>query len=264
MTDEPAKTPIQDKYAQQYANDLEANRTKQAELAQALEQLKADETWLLQQLDGVPGTATDTDDVVVNEEPAASAKTPHTATAETTTSVPQPRQDAPTKAAASKPTAKKGATAKDNPAATKTAEAKKAPAKKTAAKSPARKSAAKKTAAPAAAVAKAASTKAGKKAGPPLHELVLGILLKTPGEPRVAREITDQLAQDHPDRATSVQTVRNNLENLVKKKRAEKSNQQGNVMYTAYADAAPAAATPADGASEQASETAAEKVPAEV
>ncbi|MFI9771908.1 hypothetical protein ACIHJG_34340 [Streptomyces sp. NPDC052415] len=263
MTDEPAKTPIQDKYAQQWANDLEAVRAKQAELAQVLEQLQADERWLLQQLDGVPGSATDTDNVVVNEELPASAKNQHTATAETTTSVPQPRQDAPAKAA-SRPAAKKRATAKGKPAATKAAAAKEAPAKKTAAKSPARRSAAKKTAASAAPVAKIASTKAGTMAGPPLHELVLNLLLKTPGEPRVASEITDQLAQEHPDRATSVQTVRNNLENLTKKGRAEKSKQQGNVMYTAYAAAVPAAATPADGASEQAPETAAETVPAEV
>ncbi|MET7762415.1 BlaI/MecI/CopY family transcriptional regulator [Streptomyces sp. NPDC005393] len=82
----------------------------------------------------------------------------------------------------------------------------------------------------------------------------------------MAREVTDQLAQDHPDRATSVQTVRNNLETLVKKNAVEKSHQQGSAMYTAFADTAATAAADdaAGGVAEEAPETAAEKVPAEV
>ncbi|WP_234042181.1 hypothetical protein [Streptomyces marianii] len=76
----------------------------------------------------------------------------------------------------------------------------------------------------------------------------------------MAREVTDQLAQDHSGRKTTVQTVRNNLETLVKNNRAEKSHQQGSAMYTAYAeaDAAPAA----DDTANSEAETAAEKVPA--
>ncbi|MFF8868329.1 hypothetical protein ACF08B_40595 [Streptomyces sp. NPDC015139] len=62
--------------------------------------------------------------------------------------------------------------------------------------------------------------------------------------------------------------MRNNLQTLVQKGLAEKSRQQGSVMYTAYADAgagaAPAADGTADGRVEQATEGAAEKVVAEV
>ncbi|MET7902729.1 hypothetical protein ABZS86_15135 [Streptomyces sp. NPDC005355] len=63
--------------------------------------------------------------------------------------------------------------------------------------------------------------------------------------------------------------MRNNLETLVKKNAVEKSHQQGSAMYTAFADtAATAAAAAADdgagGVAEEAPETAAEKVPAEV
>ncbi|MFF9607877.1 hypothetical protein ACF1GY_37475 [Streptomyces sp. NPDC014684] len=48
MADEPAKTPIQNKYAQQYSDDLAANRKEQSEvteqitgLQERLDQLKA-------------------------------------------------------------------------------------------------------------------------------------------------------------------------------------------------------------------------------
>jgi hypothetical protein len=100
----------------------------------------------------------------------------------------------------------------------------------------------------------------------PAHELILAVLLKTPGEPRVAREVLEQLALDHPGRATSVQLVRNGLETLVKKNAVEKSRQQGSAMYTAFADtdAAPTAGVASGGEPEETPETAADKVPAEV
>ncbi|MET7433258.1 MULTISPECIES: hypothetical protein [Streptomyces] len=50
MADEPEKTPIQNKYAQQYAEDLSANRKEQGEITaqiaalhERLERLKEDE-----------------------------------------------------------------------------------------------------------------------------------------------------------------------------------------------------------------------------
>lgn len=62
--------------------------------------------------------------------------------------------------------------------------------------------------------------------------------------------------------------MRNNLQTLVKKGLAERSRQQGSVMYTAHADAeanaAPAADGTADDEVEQAPEGAAEKVVAAV
>ncbi|MEU2357672.1 hypothetical protein ABZ599_32655 [Streptomyces misionensis] len=111
-------------------------------------------------------------------------------------------------------------------------------------------------------------TAAGEPSGPPLWKLALDVLLKTPGQPCVVREVHDELTQGHPDRTTSPQAVRNSLETLVKKGLAEKPTRQRNAMYTPYADAEADAAPPADataaGGAEQAPEPADEKVPVEV
>ncbi|MFJ6437766.1 hypothetical protein [Streptomyces sp. NPDC091416] len=229
MTTDPAATTIQSRYAQQYSRDLEANRAEQDDLTQALEKLRSDEAWLLQQLDGVPGSETTTVDAAVAPESPAPAGNQHTAGA--TASVSLPRQDVPAKKAMSRPAAAKAAAAQDKAAGA----TKKAPAKQPAVKSVTRKRVAKKTAIAGASAAQPTSAK-GERKELPLRELILGILLAVPGEPRVAREITDQLAKDHPDRSTSVQTVRNTLETLVKKGSVERSTQQGSVMYTAYAN----------------------------
>ncbi|MFD7958955.1 hypothetical protein ACFV4X_36455 [Streptomyces ardesiacus] len=284
MADEPAKTPIQSKYAQQYAADLAANRKEQGDvtaqiagLQERLAQLKAEEDWLAQAQGSLPESPAPS---APEAQPAAEAPPSDTAgqaeasaPADASQSVPQQRQDQSVTEEQPRKSAKKSAPAKK----TTSKKAAKTTAKKTTAKTTAKKAAAKKTeteaeeapAQPAAAAEAPADTAAAKeKSGPPLWQLALGILLKTPGQPYVAKEVREQLAQDHPDRATSIQTVRNNLETLVKKRLAEKSNQQGSAMYTAYtdtnADAAPAADGTADGEAGQAPEAAAEKVPAEV
>jgi hypothetical protein len=246
VADEPEKTPIQSVYAQRYAEDLEANRKEQSALQERLEQLRVEEAFLVKAQGILPAavipSGSDAEPAAGADEASSAGDLGASASAEAGAdaprSVPKPRQDKQAKAAQSKPAAKKAAKGKST-------------AKKTAAaKTPVNKTAATK------APAKEAPVK--EKAGPPLNELVLGILLKSPGEPCVAREVSKQLAQDHPERATSVQTVRNALEALVKKKVVEKSNQQGSAMYTAYAP-------PATGsAPEEAPEKAAEKVPAEV
>ncbi|MFJ4953033.1 BlaI/MecI/CopY family transcriptional regulator [Streptomyces sp. NPDC088760] len=157
--------------------------------------------------------------------------------------VPQPRQDS-----------------QDKPAAKKAAPKGKSPAKKTTAKKvAAQKTTAKKTIEkkmPAqAATAKEAPAKkaAGRKAdGPTLHELILSILLASHSHPQTAREVFDALKAEHPERATSVQTVRNTLEILVKKNLAERSQQQGAAMYTALAGSdAPATGGEAEKVPEQ-------------
>ncbi|MGW3930369.1 hypothetical protein ACWECC_20040 [Streptomyces microflavus] len=284
MADEPEKTPIQTKYAEQYADDLAANRKEQggvttqlAGLQERLEQLKMEEDWLVQAQGGLPTSAAVREpeaEPAATVAPAPSAGTaerskpsaPAKAGADAPNTVPQPRQDQSVKAeqpkqAAKKTTAKKTATRK---AAAKTATAKKTTAKKAVTK----KAATGQAPAPETAAGEAPAEKAvaEEQSGPPLWQLILDILLKTPGEPCVAREVTDQLAQDHPSRKTTVQTVRNNLESLVKKKLAEKALRQGSAMYTATVDAGAGAASAAGagGEDEQAPETAAEKVPAEV
>lgn len=280
MADEPAKTPIQSKYAQQYADDLATNRKEQGDvtaqitgLQERLAQLKSEEEWLAQALGSLPEAPAPSTPEAPPSDAAEQAEAPVPAetVADAPQSVPQQRQDRSVTEEQPRKRAKKTAPAKK----TTRKKAAKTTAKKSTARTTAKKAAAKKTAAeeapaqPAGAAEAPADTAAAKeKSGPPLWQLALDILLKTPGQPYVAKEVRDQLAQDHPGRATSVQTVRNNLETLVKKGLAEKSNQQGSAMYTAYADtdadAAPAADGTADGEAGQAPEAAAGKVPAEV
>ncbi|MFE1782139.1 hypothetical protein ACFW9F_06010 [Streptomyces sp. NPDC059506] len=280
MADEPAKTPIQNKYAQQYADDLAANRKEQGDvtaqiagLQERLEQLKAEEDWLAKAQGSLPevpvpsvpeaqpaAAAAEVPSAGTSEQVEASA--PAEAVADAPQAVPQQRQDESVKEGQPRRPAKKSTPAKKT-ASKKTA---KATAKKVAAKKTTAKEA---PAQPAATTEAPADTAAAEeKSGPPLWQLALDILLKTPGQPCVAREVHDQLAQLHPGRATSIQTVRNNLETLVRKKLAEKSNQQGSAMYTAYADtdvdAAPATGGTSDGGGGQVPETAAENAPAEV
>ncbi|MER6847025.1 hypothetical protein AB0A81_26455 [Streptomyces flaveolus] len=270
-----------------------------AALQQRLDQLKADEAWLTQAQSSLPTTgepgaealtsASETPSAATVEQAEVSA--PAETDAEASQTVPAQRQKQTVKKAAQ---AKKPAATK--PAAKKPAAAKKTTAKKAAAKAPVKETTAKKTAsatekptagkpaakkpaakktaaeqapAPKATTAKAASPKAAAAkapadkataGGPPLWELLLGVLRKTPGQPLVAREVGEQLAKDHPDRATSAQTVRNGLQTLVTKNLAEKTRQQGNVMYTAHTDT-PAAPSPAG---DKPASGEAEKVPAEV
>ncbi|MER5888997.1 hypothetical protein ABT160_34670 [Streptomyces sp. NPDC001941] len=287
MANEP-NTPIQNVYAQRLSDDLAANRREQQAIADQLgqltglqdrlSQLQQEEAWLTKYVQtAIPGSP----------EEAAAAVTPAPAAPEADTAapadaqavVPQPRGSKAKKAAprkaAKKPAAPEAKPAEAKPAEVKAAPAKKAPAKKAPAKSAATKAPATKSAATKAPATKAAAKPAtakkapakkpvAKKAAteertaPPLHEVVLNLLLVTPGEPRTAREICDELQKAHPERATSVQVVRNSLELNVRKNRIEKSNQQGSVMYTGYAKgAAPAQAAPA-------AEKPGEQVPAEV
>jgi predicted transcriptional regulator len=260
VADEPEKTPIQSVYAQRFAEDLLAIRKEQADLQERLEQLRVEEEFLVKAQGILPAAviqsgseaepAVGADEASLaakGEQRASEAAAPASAeaVADAARTVPKPRQDKQAKAAQSKPAPKKAAAPKGKSTATKTASAKTTVKKTAATKAPATK-------------AQATEAPAKEKAVPPLHELVLGILRKSPGEPCVAREISEQLAQDHPERATSVQTVRNALEALVKKKVVEKSNQQGSAMYTAYG--APAAGD----AIEEAPAKVAEKVSAEV
>ncbi|MET9118959.1 hypothetical protein ABZX38_32850 [Streptomyces longwoodensis] len=276
MADAPETNPIQNAYAQRFANDLVDNRKEQEEitgqiaaLQKRLDQLSAEAAWLTQAQASLTTVLAPSAPVA-----AVATHTPHT--------VPQPRQDQREKAAQAKQPAKK-TDAKKKTTTRKTA-AKKAIAKKTAtelvpapqalAKKTTKKAAAKKIAVKKSSPARehtstetpTKQTTTDEKSGPPLWALIRDILLKTPGQPCMAREVTDQLSQAHPTRATSIQMVRNSLETLVKKNLAEKSRQQGNAMYTAYTDAStppiPAANEPASSEDKQTPQVEAEKVTA--
>ncbi|MEU7061991.1 hypothetical protein [Streptomyces sp. NPDC046197] len=237
-SDSENTTPIQSVWAQRCAGDLAANRGKQGEIAaqitdlqRQLEELQQEERWLVkwQASLPLPPVAGDVEDDAVDVQSQSkgglrAGESENSAAVEAVganeaSAVPPPRQEDHSEPAQSKSSARK-----------------KAPAKKTAAK----KATTKKTAAmkPTAEKKGTSAPEAGKPKQPGLQQLVLGILLKTPGEPHLAREVYDDLAKEHPDRATSVQSVRNTLETLVTKDTIAKTNQQGSAMYTAHGDSA--------------------------
>ncbi|MFC8490000.1 hypothetical protein ACFUJU_04215 [Streptomyces sp. NPDC057235] len=240
MPNELNSTSIHTRYAEQLAADLAGNRAEQASIAARLEQLQAEEKWLITTLDSVPGPIA----------PASGVTEPAKAVQEA--AVPQPRETweaAPArKPAARKPAARKAAAgkapAKKAPAAKRTAAKRtaaktaKAPAEKPAAgKTAAGKTAAGKTTAKKATAGRAAEKKPSgslseAQSAPTLGTLLDGLLDGFPGEPLKVSEIHAEFAKAHPERSTSVQVVRNALEGLVKKDRIEKDTRQGVALYT--------------------------------
>ncbi|PSM42931.1 hypothetical protein C6Y14_12130 [Streptomyces dioscori] len=71
----------------------------------------------------------------------------------------------------------------------------------------------------------------GKSRQPLLGEL-LADLLRTHDQPRLARELRDELLEKHPDRDPTPQVVRNTLESLVAKGRIQRHRQQRSVLYS--------------------------------
>ncbi|MET7694391.1 hypothetical protein ABZT06_41735 [Streptomyces sp. NPDC005483] len=71
----------------------------------------------------------------------------------------------------------------------------------------------------------------GKSRQPLLGDL-LAELLGQYEEPRLAKELRDELLEKHPDRNPTPQVVRNTLESLVAKGRIRRHKQQRSVMYT--------------------------------
>ncbi len=82
----------------------------------------------------------------------------------------------------------------------------------------------------------------GKSRQPLLGDLLLD-LLWTYDEPRLAKELRDELLEKHPDRTPTPQVVRNTLEALVAKGRIRRHKQQRSVMYSPVDDSRD---TPAD------------------
>ncbi|MFD0317776.1 hypothetical protein [Streptomyces flavalbus] len=70
------------------------------------------------------------------------------------------------------------------------------------------------------------------KSRPPLLGDLLTELLAQYEEPRLAKELRDELLQKHPDRNPTPQVVRNTLESLVAKGRVQRHKQQRSVLYT--------------------------------
>ena len=81
------------------------------------------------------------------------------------------------------------------------------------------------------------ATKTAKTAvkGTPQQPLLGDLLADVLGqyeEPRLAKELRDELLEKHPDRNPTPQVVRNTLESLVAKGRIRRHKQQRSVMYT--------------------------------
>lgn len=72
---------------------------------------------------------------------------------------------------------------------------------------------------------------AGKSRQPLLGELLLS-LLSGHDEPRLAKELRDELLVKHSDRTPTPQVVRNTLESLVAKGNVQRHKQQRSVLYT--------------------------------
>lgn len=66
----------------------------------------------------------------------------------------------------------------------------------------------------------------------PLLGHLLTDLLKRHDEPRLAKELREELLSTYPDRAPTPQVVRNTMEGLVAKGLVERHKQQRSVMYT--------------------------------
>jgi hypothetical protein len=66
----------------------------------------------------------------------------------------------------------------------------------------------------------------------PLLGDLLADLLGQYKEPRLAKELRDELLEKHPEREPTPQVVRNTLESLVAKGRIRRHKQQRSVMYT--------------------------------
>ncbi|MER5996131.1 BlaI/MecI/CopY family transcriptional regulator [Streptomyces viridosporus] len=255
MADEPEVSPaqsLQSQYESQFTNHLTENRAEQARLRERLEQLVADEAWLVRALEavsapaeaGVPvpgdGSARPQDNASAPAEPAEATEPSEASGAGAFAAVPKQRQDKPARTRAQKTTAKKTA-------------AKKATAKKTAPKQT-----------PVAKQAPAAKKTAAKAGEPSLGELLLAVLGRHTGQPRTAGEVAGDLEREYPERARDGNTVRNTLERLVAKGRVERVKQKNTVLYTAVAEpAAGVEAAPAvETAGAEESENA-EKVPAQ-
>ncbi|MGW2445757.1 BlaI/MecI/CopY family transcriptional regulator [Streptomyces sp. NPDC001675] len=201
MANEP--DTIQDRYASQFAADLEKNLAQQQELRARLDRLRAEEEWLRSVQGSLPAPK-DREDTEGTAQ--TSAKTP---AAPVEAPVPHPRR-------------------KEVGTVRHTARASQGAVKKTAGKV-----AAKRTDKRAAAAKIVAKKTAARAAEPSLGDLLALILAKQPGEPRTAGEVVSELEAVHPERARDINTVRNTLERLVAKSRVARAKQGSTVYYTA-------------------------------
>lgn len=204
---------IQDRYAEQFAADLESNtkeqeavRVQMAELQARLDELEKAHVWLSTALD----TLSEKPLAPKPSAPASGGSGDATPAEPAASAVPRPRQAKPKKAA-------------DKAGGSRKKPAQPQPGGK----------------------AKAPKAGAKKSDGPTLRELVLDVLVQH-HQPRMVGEVVQELTQAHPQRpASSGPVVRNALEALVAKSAVERERKQGSVFYTAATAAKAAEEKPA-------------------
>ncbi|MFC4508158.1 MULTISPECIES: hypothetical protein [Streptomyces] len=87
---------------------------------------------------------------------------------------------------------------------------------------------------PSSAAPRTSSTRSGAKGKsrqPRLGDVLMD-LLGAHKEPRLAKELRDEVLKTHPDRTPTPQVVRNTIESLVAKGRVQRHKQKRSVMYT--------------------------------
>ncbi|MFJ9729379.1 hypothetical protein ACIRP3_42250 [Streptomyces sp. NPDC101209] len=201
-TTKPARESLQSQYARQFTDHLEANRSEQADLRARLEQLKTDETWLVQALQTLSTAGRGLDaqaatDVSVHSQSGVTEPVQPTPNSGTAPSGDVPAQQRDKSIKAPVESVDKKTTTKNSSAQT--------------------------------ARTRSAAAPVG---GPSLGELLLTVLSKHPGQPRTANEVASELERAYPERARNTTIVRNTLERLVAKSRVERRKQKHNVLYT--------------------------------
>ncbi|NSC19965.1 hypothetical protein FM076_01565 [Streptomyces albus subsp. chlorinus] len=260
MTSEPL-TPIQERYAKQFAEDLKKNHEAQqrvkeeiARLQEQLTQLQQDAEWLSQLYDSRLGTApagAETSDgaaassVKTDRSPAPSASGADAAKSADEPVVPRPRER---KAPAGKN--ESAGSGKRKPKKTVAARA----AKKSSPK-PNPRSKPKPGAKPKAAAGKktapksSAGTSSPRKGRATMPDLAEEVLRGRDGQPATVKEVLQVLQKNHAEHTFSAPGVRNYLESLVAKGRAERMKQKNSVLYVSRSQSASAEPSSADSSS---------------
>ena len=199
MTSQSAAT-LRSRYVERAASDLEENRRRQQELAEKIRMLKQEEALLI--------------DIMNLAERHASSSDP--------SRLPEQAQGEPSLTPA-QPVAE-AVSASAQPAAG----AASVPADRTSHRPAAGTSTATRTRA----VGSTAKAAAKGKSRQPLLGDLLRDLLSAYDEPRLAKELRDELLEKYPDRNPTPQVVRNTLEALVAKGRIRRHKQKRSVMYS--------------------------------
>jgi hypothetical protein len=239
VTSQSAAATLRSRYAEQAASDLQENRRRQQELAEKITVLKQEEALLVdilalaERFQGpqvparLPAQAEGPDESASASPAPRTVSAPGTASAKATTT-PAAASDkvTATPAAASDGGAPARGAASDKAVSAKGTSAKGTSAKATTAKATTAKAT---TARTGKGAAKAAAK--GETRQPLLGEIFID-LLREHHEPRLAKELRDELLERYPERTPTPQVVRNTLEALVAKSRIQRHKQQRSVMYS--------------------------------